>query len=643
MLSGRRRRCVLPAVAALAACGLVLAPAPSGARAGQAAVYRSAFDLALAPGGERLYVSDRTAGCVVIIDLPKASKTGEVALRGEPAGLALSPHGARLYVAEYGAGSVAAVDCRKHLLAWRQPVAPRPMGLALAAGAGLLFVCNSDRDDVSVLRAADGEEIKRIKLVREPRWAAVTPDGRQLVVANALPSGSASDPGLAAAVSLVSLDSLAVTGEVRLPPGSTNLRQVRVSPDGRWAYVAHNLARFNVPPTQLERGWITNNALSIIDLAPPALYATLLLDHPQEGAADPFGLALSADGRTLWVSLSGLPEMIAVDLGKLHPMLAGEIPEHLARAPGADWGAQNSWLAISNDRAARAALAGDLSAMHQAQALRRVPTGGSGPRGICLSPDGDTVYVAHYYSGDVVALNAASGRQIARMSLGPQPAPGPVRQGDELFHSASVCFQHWQSCATCHPDARTDGLRWDLQNDGMGNPKKTRSLVKSHETAPVMSLGVRDQAETAVLAGFRSILFTEPEAGQTEAVNAYLRSQAPQPSPHLSPQGKLTPPAKRGKILFGGPAGCAQCHSGPLLTDMGAYDVGTLGDLDRPGDRFRTPKLLELYRGAPYLHDGRAATLEEVLTRYNREDRHGRTSGLSPQEMADLTAYLLAL
>ena len=60
-----------------------------------------------------------------------------------------------------------------------------------------------------------------------------------------------------------------------------------------------------------------------------------------------------------------------------------------------------------------------------------------------------------------------------------------------LFNDAEICFQHWQSCASCHPDARVDGLNWDLMNDGLGNPKNTRSMLLVHQGGPAMSLGVR--------------------------------------------------------------------------------------------------------------------------------------------------------
>jgi cytochrome c peroxidase len=70
--------------------------------------------------------------------------------------------------------------------------------------------------------------------------------------------------------------------------------------------------------------------------------------------------------------------------------------------------------------------------------------------------------------------------------------------------------------------------------------------------------------------------------------------------------------------------------------------VGT-GTGREAGQAFDTPALVELWRTAPYLHDGRAATLEEMLTKFNPADRHGKTSSLSPTELEDLTAFLLSL
>jgi cytochrome c peroxidase len=77
---------------------------------------------------------------------------------------------------------------------------------------------------------------------------------------------------------------------------------------------------------------------------------------------------------------------------------------------------------------------------------------------------------------------------------------------------------------------------------------------------------------------------------------------------------------------------------------MRHYDVGTLAKSgDKAGSTYDTPTLVEIWRTAPYLHDGSAATLREVLVERNPADRHGKTSQLKPSEIDDLVAYLLSL
>ena len=156
-----------------------------------------------------------------------------------------------------------------------------------------------------------------------------------------------------------------------------------------------------------------------------------------------------------------------------------------------------------------------------------------------------------------------------------------------------------------------------------------------------MWLGVRETAETAVRAGLKHILFTEQPAGVALAIDAYLKSLRPVPSPHLA-HGQLSDAARRGESLFS-QAGCGECHPSPLFTDLRQYDVGTRRGFDRRADKFDTPALVELWRTAPYLHDGSAATVRDVLTTRNPDHQHGKTSDLTAQEIADLCAYLLSL
>ena len=105
-----------------------------------------------------------------------------------------------------------------------------------------------------------------------------------------------------------------------------------------------------------------------------------------------------------------------------------------------------------------------------------------------------------------------------------------------------------------------DGLNWDLLNDGLGNPKNTKSLLFAAKTPPNMALGIRANAQLAVRAGFRYILFTVPPEETAAAVDVYLESLKPIPSPWLE-KGKLSRAAVRGRKLFLEPTlGCASCH-----------------------------------------------------------------------------------
>jgi len=58
---------------------------------------------------------------------------------------------------------------------------------------------------------------------------------------------------------------------------------------------------------------------------------------------------------------------------------------------------------------------------------------------------------------------------------------------------------------------------------------------------------------------------------------------------------------------------------------------------------FDTPTLVEIWRTAPYLYDGRAATMEDVIGKDNKDDKHGKTSNLTSEQKNDLIEYILSL
>ena len=364
---------------------------------------------------------------------------------------------------------------------------------------------------------------------------------------------------------------------------------VCTSPDGRWAYAVHQLSRFSLPVTQLERGWVNTYALSVIDIARGERIATMLLDDLYQGAANPSAVVCSADGEKLWISHAGVHEISMIKLGLVHKLLAGEVPEELAKLT--DGTRPNIWVRVGEDSRVIDELANDLTALYIAGAIQRVPSGGRGPRALVLTPDGRQLLVANYYSGSVAKLDAASGSGVGQLSLGPQPPPDAARRGEMVFHDATRAFQRWHSCASCHPNnGRADGLRWDFMRDGMGNPKDTPSLLLVHKTEPLNRLATRVNAEEGARTGMLVSYMVVPTEDEVQDLLAYMMSLRPEPSPYLAADGQLTPAARRGKEIFEGSAGCVNCHPAPYFTDRKAYDVGTHTPQDGP-TQYDTPTL----------------------------------------------------
>ncbi len=581
--------------------------------------------LAISPDGAELYVACAKTGHVLVLDADGLETKRSIAVSGGASGLALSADGKTLYVTCAAPLShLAVVDAAHGKVIRTIPAGHTAQAPVLSPDGATVYVCNRFSDDISVINVKSGKETGRIPVDREPVAAAPTPDGKYLLVANHLHHGRADTNVVAAKVSVIDVASRKVTKELILPNGSGMLREIQVSPDGRYAGVVHVLARYQLPTTQLERGWMNTSALSLIDLSDVSLMSTILLDNVDSGAANPWAVAWSADSKTIYITHAGTHELSVIDFTG--------VLQKLAKAKA------NPQAAASAGYRSMPDITGDLSFL--AGLRERVKLAGKGPRASVTRDH--RVYVADYFSGSVERVDAQPGLPVKTQvrHIEPNQTMSILRRGESLFNDATICFQGWQSCASCHSDdARSDGLNWDLLNDGIGNPKNSKSLLLSHRTPPAMSMGVRDTAETAVRSGIRSILFTVQPEEIPVAMDEWLKSMKPIPSPYLV-NGKMSSAAKRGETIFNSAeTHCASCHTPGLYTDMKHHDVGT-GAEEKLYD---TPTLVEIWRTSPYLHDGSAVTIRDVLTSHNSKDRHGKTSHLTPAQLDDLAAYLLSL
>ena len=359
----------------------------------------------------------------------------------------------------------------------------------------------------------------------------------------------------------------------------------------------------------------STNALTILDVSGQRVRATVLLDDVDDGAANPWAVACTPDSKYVCVTHAGTHELSVIRLPELLDRL---------RRDGGDPSNRLSYLLGLR---------------------RRVPLPGIGPRSLAVAAN--HAWVAEHFSGSIAKVRLYEPSPPEPIAIGAGRELTEAQRGEMHFNDARFCFQRWQSCASCHPDGRADALNWDLLNDGLGNPKNTRSLVNSHRNDAVMWTGVRPSTEYAIRSGIRHIQFSQPQEAEAIAIEAYLRKLRPVP-------GAADKEAvNRGrKLFFRADVGCAACHPPPLYTDNRKHDVGTHGAFDVtfdgsdrrvPQTEFMTPTLVEVWRTAPYLHDGRFATLEETVGPGNAQGLRGRTAHLSREQLRDLIAFVASL
>jgi len=564
----------------LALCGMVVAPPVCAREQGE---YLGPCDLVASENGKILYVANADAKQIAFLDVLSGKVSRSIGVPGEPTGMALSPDGAKLYVTCAAAQStVLVMDAASGEVEGTIGIGHTAMGPAVTPDGKQLYVCNRFDNEVSVIDLEANKELTRVPTTREPVAAAVARDGKLVLVANHLPADRADGYDVAAVVTAIDTETHRAT-TIRLPNGAHGLRGVCVSPHDHFAYLTHSLARYELPAIRVDYGWMNANALSIINTAERKLVNTVLLDDMYLGAANPWGVASTADGKWLCVTHGGTDELSVIDApALLKKLLAMPVNPGASEVGEVLYDDRNELLDYFRRRRAEmadskrrsspdhrplytlgdaAGVSNDLTFLTGLR--RRIELEGKGPRGLAVV--GSKVYVAGHFSDtvSVVDLRAKTGNRVTTMALGAKPRLTVRRRGEMLFHDATRCLEHWQSCASCHPGNRMDGLNWDLTNDGLGNLKNTKSLLLAHSTPPAMSSGVRTSAEVAVRAGINHILFASLPEKEAAAIDVYLKSLKPLSSPYLV-NGQLSPAARQGKKLFFSESiGCSKCHPPP--------------------------------------------------------------------------------
>jgi YVTN family beta-propeller protein len=576
--------------------------------------------------------------------------------------LDLSPDGKRLLAVNADNGTVTVVDTTEKKKLTEIKVGEKPE-CATWIGAGPLAAVTVYRESkVVFIDTAEGKVVETLKVSAEPYGIVATKDGSKAYVTHEYPG-------------LVSEIDLQTRKVLRTLKAGDMVRGIALSPDEKKVYVTEfytanlhclDLASGKVVDTW--KGQATDNLARQVVIHPtrPKAYVTHIRSKVTVN-----------DGRG-----SIFPHLTIYDLVP---------PEKGNRRSSIGLDTYNSVYVVTNPW--ESAISPDLKRFYTVYAATddmnvsavvdddykeieriNVRTVGKNPRAVRVSPDSSTVYVYAALDFEVVVMDANLNPKGRIKVCDPPKSPEWVR-GKYLFGTATypMSAPRWVACSSCHPDGHSDGRVWQ-QPEGL---RKVPPLFGLAHTHPLHWSADRDEVQdfeytiqSKLMQGpgflrgkikpkepFKPTELDEKTSGRSadlDAIAIYTNSfEFTFLSPHAAGPGKLTEAAERGKKLFTSDAvGCAKCHSGPYYTDsslaakpFNVHDVGTGNDdpTEKIGPKYDTPTLLGVYRSAPYLHHGKAKTLHEVLTTYNKGDRHGKTSHLKKDEIDDLVEFLKSL
>jgi YVTN family beta-propeller protein len=622
----------------------VLALAGCGDNADPPFAQTHSSTIALSPNGERLYVVNPDADSISIIDTRDRSLVAEVALgptpiadaRGTftpavmPRALAVAPDGDTVYVTGERAGALFAVDAASQAV-HSLPLCSEPIGV-LATSERVFVACSQDASVVAVDRAAfaiagriavapmpwalgfDGRGELVVTHFQGPGVTRIDPDG--LVVRGGLTLTEIADPG----------------DDPRLAHGQLRgLYDVALRPGTEELWLPHLLLATDTPQPRLDFETTVFPAVTVM-------------------REDGFRVTLSND---------------ALDV----PGTDGAFAD-VVSGPHAIAFTRDGALALVVDTNSEDVLAIDAATTVQAGLLRPLP--GHMPEGIVLSPDDQLAYIDERNTSDIAIVRvptlALDGPRIRRIERDPMPAR--LRTGQHLFYSANsdeypITRNHWVACASCHLEGRSDGVTWRFEQGPRDTPSNAGGTIGT-------GFLFRTADRTRVQDYWRTIAIEQGgafdetgDAALLDALAAYVDHGIPLPVPPTTDPALVA----AGKAIFERPdVGCATCHSGPALTDSGSgnptldlagavllHDVGTCvtgGDFPdvahadiaghpREPCLFDTPALRGVASSPPYLHDGRARTLRDVLEL--TRGTMGNIESLAPADLDALVEYMRSL
>jgi DNA-binding beta-propeller fold protein YncE len=592
--------------------------------------YISPYKLCISNDGERLFVIAQESMQLLVVDTKEAKVKEKVALGERPHTVTLSEDGQSAFVSNQWADNIFKIDLDQYQVVDTLKGGSGPADMLITPGGEYLYCVNSYSSDISIFDLKTGIEKRRLKAGNNPVSIAITPDGSEVYVSSrrTVPVEHMTSPMTELTVAGTKYQR--VTKRLRWKDAYI-MENVAVTPSGDMALSTLIRPKNLIPAVQIERGWMMTHGIGIVERKENGRMIQLLLDEPNAYFPDPFDIVISPDGKRAYVSHSGVNTVTVIDLDEIRALLEESTDEQL-----------------------------DIYANHLGISSRYVITRiqvGANPKGMVLSPDGSLLYVAERLDDKIAVVNTRSMLKEKSIDLDGPRRLTVARKGRQLFNNSGHTFQNQYACYTCHPDHHEDGLVYNMAGTGMGrNLANVQTLRDIGKIPPYKWNGKNLTIYKQDGMRFSTIL-TRTEAFDHKELDylvAFIETGIKNP-PNLryNPKGELSEAQQRGKEIFyrdfdnfGNEIPldnrCYTCHPPPYFTDMQMRDVGTLADSDDPM-LFDTPQLNNVYESSPYLHDGKAATLEEIWTKFNDFDEHGVANDMAKSQLNDLVEYLKSI
>jgi mono/diheme cytochrome c family protein len=619
---------------------------------------RASATVAVAQDGARTlaFIADQDARRVTVVDVDAGREVVSAELEGAPAALLVSPSGvvavampqrSQIQLLEFDGKSLAP-GCAF-------ATAPEPVALSLTPDSRTLLVASAWGHTLEAHAAASLAELYRVDLPREPRAVVVDDEGRYAFVSHGV-GGTLSRVDLGRrSVEHASLDApLSFEARERLRTFRSDmasyLQQLEASHRAEaQAQVDAQIKALSAPERRANQGF------SLV-LAPRAGKTSVLIPQVEVDPGRP-DLRSSGYGNGNQASVS--PSIAVVDAASLSTDSHSIPPVPTWR--DADGGGascrlpRSAALDAASGRLLVACLGSDLLLGYDlaapspvdAEALR-IPVA-AGPTGVAIDTRRQRALVWSQFERVLSVVPLPDPRApLARQDPAPQRiALGKVAGaelssqlalGRRLFHAVDDprIARDGRACASCHIDGRDDGFVWSTPR----GPRRTKTLAGMAAAGAPYAWDGSAATLHEQIDGTLDRLEGEGGLRQSEldALVAYV-SSLPRPPRASESEGDRV--IARGRELFSSAqTGCQTCHVGEETSDGARHGVGSQTAVDATA-RFDTPSLALLAGRAPYFHDGRFASLRELLAA--KGDNMGHTSQLSPSDLAALEAFLATL